>query len=136
MEKHKNRMKCLRNASLQFKQTAIIMATTTMALLLAGAALVIFEVVSFRANMARDLTVMADVMGDNCTASLAFNDTKSAEETLAALKDQPHIIAAFIFSKDGKVFARYGRANDGRSLSSPKLQKSGHYFKGNDLMLF
>src|SRR5438067_84414 len=118
----------LQNASLQFKQTAIIMATPTAALLLACIALVVFEVISFRKVMMRDLSIMADVIGNNCAASLDFNDAKSAEETLSALKSQSNIAGAFLFSQDGKVFAGYHRPNDGRTLVPPPFQLTGHYF--------
>jgi len=114
----------------------IIMLTTSIALLLVCAAFATYEVISFRRDMVRDLNIMAEVIGDNCAASIDFNDAKSATETLAGLKDQPHIMGAFIYTKAGKVFASYNRPNDVVALSPPTYQTSGYQFAGNRLMLF
>src|SRR5882724_6963069 len=123
------------NASIQRKQTVIIMLTTTVALLLACAAFATYEVISFRTTMLRDLGTMGQIIGDNCASAIDFNDAKSAEETLASLKDEPNIAGACVYSKDGKVIAQYKRANDGRTFEPPPYRTSGHYFGKQDLVL-
>jgi signal transduction histidine kinase/CheY-like chemotaxis protein len=57
--------------------------------------------------MVDDLSVLADVIGSNSTAALAFDDPNSAREALSALKAEPHVISACIFDKDGRPFATY-----------------------------
>lgn len=125
-----------KNASLKRKQVIIIMLTTTTALLLACLAFGAYEVITFRKDMLGDLKTLADVMGDNCAASIDFSDPKTADETLSALKAQSRIVAAFVYTKDGKVFASYDRPNDGRTIAAPSTVSSGHQFKDGDLMLF
>ena len=52
-------MKSFRNASIQRKQTLIILLTTSVALLLACVAFGTYEVLTFRKTMLRDLTTLA-----------------------------------------------------------------------------
>src|SRR5207248_1846947 len=105
-------------ASIQRKQTWIIMLICGVALLCACASFVTYEVNVFRKEMVHHLETLADIIGNNSTAALDFNDEKSAQETLAALKAERNIVAACIYTKDGRVFARYVRENS-RSASVP-----------------
>ena len=54
----------------------------------------------------RKLEVLAEVIGSNTQAAVAFRDIGSAEATLAALRAEEHIILAAIYDSTGKVFAR------------------------------
>ncbi|MDB6020144.1 MAG: Signal transduction histidine kinase CheA, partial [Pedosphaera sp.] len=45
-------------------------------------------------------------------------------------------MGAFIYTKDGKVFAGYERPNNGRALVPPPYQRSGHDFGRQELTLF
>ena len=75
-------MNLLRNASLQRKQMLVIIFTSCVALLLAGAAFVIYEIITFRTGLREHLATLAAVIGDNATGALEFNDTKVAAELL------------------------------------------------------
>ena len=75
-------------------------------LLLAGIALLISEVVTFRKAMTTNLVLMADVLGDNSTAALSFNDEPTARQTLASLHHDPHIVAATLFTLAGAQLCR------------------------------
>src|SRR5438309_8096812 len=120
-------MKFFEKASLKRKQMLIIMLTTTVALLPACAAFSSYEVITFRKEMARNLTTLGEIVGDNSAAALDYSDPKGAADTLAALKAEPNIIGACIFLKNGNVFAQYDRAKDGRTFTPPKFQRSGLY---------
>ena len=85
------------------------MLTTSVALLLTGVALVVYELVVYRSVMTRELMSLADVIGANSAAALTFNDPKAAEETLSALQKDSRITLAAIYTKEGKVFATYRR---------------------------
>src|SRR5438477_12492205 len=100
-------MKRFQNASIQRKQTSIIMLTCCAALLMACASFVGYELLTFRKEMTRNVTTLAEIIGNNSTAALDFNDNKAAEETLAALRAEPNIVAACLYTRSGQVFARY-----------------------------
>jgi hypothetical protein len=72
----------LRDASIQRKLTVIIMLTSSVALLLACGAFVTYDLITFRGELVRELSTLAEIIGTNSTAALAFNDKHSAEETL------------------------------------------------------
>src|SRR6476620_8915025 len=88
----------MRNLSIKWKLTIIIMAASTVALLLISAAFVTYEQITFRRTMTRDLTIIAQIIGDRSTAALDFNDQTEAKfELLAALTAKPHIVSACLY---------------------------------------
>ena len=91
------------------KLTLVILLTCTTVLLMACAALAAYELITFRRTMARDMTVLADVLSRNITSALAFQDESEASKTLLALNAEPQIIAACLYAKDGSRFAEYVR---------------------------
>jgi len=89
------------------KLTLIMGLAAGFALLLATSAMVVSECISARSTVSEELSSLADVVGWNSAAALAFNDAKAAEETLAALRTKPGIIAAYLYNRKGRVFAQY-----------------------------
>jgi len=66
-----------------------------------------YEFYTFRKATKEKLATIAKLISVNSTAALAFKDAENAEETLAALKAEAHIVAACLYDEDGKVFAFY-----------------------------
>ncbi len=120
-------MVAFRNLSIARKLTLIIMVTSSAALLVASFALGIYDSVSFRRDRAEALWLRARIMASNSTAAMTFDDPKTAEEVLAALKADHHIISACIFTADGRRFAKY--LSDGADESAlPALPEPQGYF--------
>jgi len=94
-----------RNASVRETLRAMMMATTLSALLLACVAFVGCDLLTARTALERDLTTLADVIGSNSAAALMFGDRDSAAQILEALRARPSLVAARIYSADGKPFA-------------------------------
>src|SRR5678816_1069461 len=101
----------LKRLSIRQKQMLIIMATSSVALLLAGVAFVVYEVISFRGAMTANLSTLASVIGNNSTAALKFQEPATAKELLSTLEQEKHIVAACVYDKDGDVFASYLRGD-------------------------
>src|SRR5687768_8593974 len=99
----------LRAFSIRAKLVAIVMLTTIPALLMAGLSLGVFEVVSVRRTIGRELRTMADIVGTNSTAALAFRAPSAAEEVLAALVSQPEVLSACLYDDQQARFASYPR---------------------------
>ncbi len=102
-------MQALRDLSIRRKLTLIMMLTSVVALMLACGAFLSYELVTFRKAMARDLSILADVIGANSTAALAFNDPNAARDALSALKAQRHVVSACVYGKLSQPFASYLR---------------------------
>jgi signal transduction histidine kinase len=99
----------LQQYSLKRKLLVIMTLASVAGLLLASFAFVAYELVVFRRGMVRDLSVLADIVGANSTAALAFNDARAAGDTLSALRAEPNIVSARIYAKEGGLFATYQR---------------------------
>ncbi|HZU41380.1 MAG TPA: response regulator [Terriglobales bacterium] len=125
----------LRNCSIRRKLILIIMATSSTVLLLASAALVSYDLLTFRAAMIRDVATLADVIGGNCTAALAFRDPQAAEDVLSALRAEPNVTAAAIYTRDKELFAHYQRDNP-NNFHAPTLLPDANYFAGGKLEEF
>src|SRR2546422_4898850 len=81
-------MRAFRDLSIRRKLTLIIMLTSSVALLLACAAFVSYDLYTFRQAKVHDLTTLAEIIGSNSTAALTFGDSNSAKEILGALRDR------------------------------------------------
>ena len=129
-------MRKFRDLSINRKLTLIIMVTNSAALLLACAVFVIYDQITFRGAMVRDLSIIAEIIGNNSAAALIFSDEEAAEDTLSAINVEPHIVSCYIYSTDGEVLARYIRNNVKEELLPPKPQEDSYRFEGNNLSLF
>ena len=130
------RLRTFRDVSIKHKLTLIIMLTSSVALLLAGAAFGTYELIMFRRAMTSHLLTLAEIIGANSTAALAFNDQSAARETLTALSAEPHIVSTTIYARDGRAFAKYFRADMSQDLSPPTPQEDGYHFGQDHLVLF
>lgn len=99
----------IRDLSLTRKLTAIGVAAASVSVVLAGVVLLAFDVSSELKDQLRDSTTMADIVGFNSAAAVTFADPKAANEVLAALRLNPHVIAAEIRLPDGGILARFDR---------------------------
>jgi PAS domain S-box-containing protein len=126
----------IRNSSIQSKLTLVIVCTSLAGLSLACLSFDFFERARFRASMTSELSAIADTLGANSAASLAFNDRKSAEGMLSALRAEGHIVAASLYDSHGQVFAQYRRPGIGPEFSMPADREDGARFGKNSLTLY
>lgn len=97
----------LRNSPLARRLSWMNLFVSGSALLLASLAFLIYDQITFRENLVRNLSAQAQIVGANSISALTFNDPQSAEITLSALNSFPEILSAGIYAADGHVFARY-----------------------------
>jgi signal transduction histidine kinase/CheY-like chemotaxis protein len=126
----------LQNLSIKRKLMLITMLTSSIALVLFSASFLVYDLISFRHFLSQDLTTQAEIIGYNSAAAMAFKDESAATVTLSALKAKEDIMAAVLYSPDGKIFAQYVRAN----IAEPSLptlpQGKGSRFQGSYLEVF
>ncbi len=104
----------LRFTSLRSKLIAIVMATTCVALLVAGGAMAFFEADSRRKALGKEMTTIAAILGENSTAALTFDNAGDAARVLAALASQTDVLSGCLYGSDGALFAGYRRADYAR----------------------
>ncbi len=95
--------------SISGKLTWMNILVSGAALLLACAAFIAFDMITFRQAMLRNLSTQAQIIGSNSVSALLFNDPQSAENTLLALKAAPNILSAQVYLPDGRPFASFSR---------------------------
>jgi PAS domain S-box-containing protein len=125
-------MRNFRDIPIRHKLVISAMAITTLALVLAGIGVVGADAILFRGYLQRDLSALVRIIGDNSTAALAFNDPRSATETLGALRARPHVVSACISRPDGTMLARYARPNASPGCPPPRAQDDVR-FAGRDV---
>ncbi len=108
----------------------ITMATTSAALLLAAVGIVIFDAALFRRSLIFDLSALSRIIADNSTAALAFDDPRTASETLAALRARPHLVTACIYRADSSILARYARQEAASTCPPPGAQDGTQFSIG------
>ncbi|MGH8023338.1 MAG: GAF domain-containing protein, partial [Limisphaerales bacterium] len=88
------------------------MIASTVALLLVSGGFVAYELATFRQTMKSDLLTLAQIIGDQSTAALAFQDKEAGDEIAQALRHKNHITAAALYEQpSGKLLSVYVRTN-------------------------
>ena len=128
-------MPAFRQTTIKRKLIALIMLTSSVALLVAFAFMIASDYLSFRSRMVRDLRTLAAVVGTNGSSALDFDDEEFATKTLAALAATPNITTAAIYTKDGRVLAEYLRDNQSES-PPPQPGPERYLFNHGYLTLF
>ncbi|MGE0084627.1 MAG: ATP-binding protein [Desulfococcaceae bacterium] len=129
----------MRGIKLTIKQKVILITliTSGITLLLASLAFVSKEMVTFRENLVKDLSSLANVVGMNSEGALVFDDRYTAERHLSAFRANPGIVYACIYRQDGNVFAVYVSPDaEKRHLEPPPLRETSHSFDSEYLYLF
>jgi signal transduction histidine kinase/ActR/RegA family two-component response regulator len=125
-----------RKVSVKQKLRAIIMLTVAAALLLACGALLSEEVARTRASIKRHMELLAQGIGINSTAALSFDDATSLRELLQGLQAQPAIVAACLYSADGRAFATYVRPDMKGAFTPPRPRRDESSFSSGRLRVF
>jgi signal transduction histidine kinase len=121
-------------APIHQKLMLIALLTTGGALLLAGTAVIYFNVVRFKEEMKRDLASFADVFAGSSTAALTFGDPKTATEILRSVSPRTSIVAIALYDDKGNLFAQWGRDPSVRFPPAPETD--GSHFADGALVAF
>jgi PAS domain S-box-containing protein len=124
--------------SISKKLTLINMLVSAVALLLASGGFCAYDLYSFRTALVRNVSIQAQIIGDNTISALLFNDPHSAEKTLSALRANPNLMYAQIYTRDGQSFAGYWRDGEGNTGALPIIpegQIQSYWFADGQLGL-
>jgi signal transduction histidine kinase/DNA-binding NarL/FixJ family response regulator len=127
----------LQNLSIKRKLMLITMLTSSAALVLSSVSFLIYDLASFRRQLTQDLMTEAQIVSFNSAAAMAFKDESAASATLSALTAKEDIVAAGLYSPEGKLFARYLRMGQALPASLPThWQQSSYRFETGYLQVF
>lgn len=100
-------MRLLKNYSIKWRLTFIILMVSFVSVLITTMAISIIGVFSMRSNLMRDMDITASIVGDRNTAALMFRDDQQAVANLNVFSVNPAIVQACLYSGKGELFARY-----------------------------
>ena len=86
-------------------------AAGIMALLLLaiGLAVIFQNEANYREQKLRETTIQADILAASVAAALDFGDSAAAQESVDALRVNPQVDAAGVYTSEGRLFAGYER---------------------------
>ena len=89
------------------KLTLIMLLTSSAVLILASAAFVAYDQITFRRALRQDLSTLAASIAESAAAAVEFDRADEAKKTLSALKFKEQVIAGAIYTLDHTLFASY-----------------------------
>jgi signal transduction histidine kinase/DNA-binding response OmpR family regulator len=131
-------MRNFTNASIARRLTWMNLLVSAAALVLACAAFIGYDLITFRQTMVRNLSTQAQIIGSNSASALLFNDPQAAETTLSALKAAPNILSGVIYMPDSQPLATYSRNRNDLIPPPPSLaegQIETHVLGGQQIVL-
>lgn len=95
--------------SITRKLAKILQMMAVLTLLMATLTHAIREYKALQDTIGLKLTMTADMIGQNSSVALIFDDKKTALEVLTALRHDPDIISGVILNDKGEIFASYSK---------------------------
>lgn len=86
---------------------SVILISCAIVVLLICTAYIIFEYYAFKRALRSQVYTLSLVTATNSSGALAFDYPKDAIDILNSLQIDPRIVAACLYDKDGKLFAKY-----------------------------
>ena len=126
-------MKFFEKLTIKNKLIVIIIFITAFTLLLGFITIGIIDIINFRNDMARNMVMIARVIGENSASALIFEDRISAQETLSSLETIPNIEYANLYTNEGILFASYNRIDSDETR--PILNEGEPEYKNGKLYI-
>src|SRR5688572_2418407 len=119
-----------RQTSIQRKLTSAIMGTTVTVLLLTVIGFVSYELVTFNRWMENYVGTLGQIIADNSTAALQFDNPTDARQTLSTVSIERHVVAAALYDTNGALFARWPPDAPSKEVPQRPEEDGFHYEKG------
>jgi two-component system, sensor histidine kinase and response regulator len=117
--------KLISGASLRQKLLMLTMLTSGIGIFLGCAVFFLYDSYEARARKVEELKSVADMVGTNSAAALAFDDPLSGTKLLGALVTRRNVRTGVLYRKDGRFFATYTRGDWNGRLRLPESAVEG-----------
>ncbi len=98
-----------RDISIKYKIIFVIITVTLMSQIIAAYIYMQYDKKDFKENALKNLDMLSEIISNNSTAALLFNDSTQARYILQSIKAVPFIKLACIYDKKKHPFANYRR---------------------------
>ena len=122
--------------SVRRKVILLVLAATASALALSAIGLVIYDLRTYEQQWTNDLNTQAEVLARASAPALAFNDRQTATGDLSVMKVRPRVLAAAIYTRDGRLFATYAKPGFDALAFPEKPEADGYRIEGDQLLIF
>jgi PAS domain S-box-containing protein len=119
-----------RQTSIQRKLTSAIMGTTVTVLLMTVIGFVSYELLTFNRWMENYVGTVGQIIANNSTAALQFDNPMDARATLSTLSIERHIVATALYDTNGALFARWPADAPPEEVPQRPEADGFHYEKG------
>ncbi len=102
--------------------------------LVAITSFVAFQVVNFRTNFERDTSTLAEIIANNSTAAMSFQDEAAAAEIVNSLRAKPTVVCASLVLPNGSLFVSY--ASNARQEALTEFPPPGKFLYVGGQLLF
>ena len=107
--------------SFAHKMTSASLLASGIGLAILVVTLLAFDSLSSQRLLQNRISTLADIVGQNSTAALNFNDKPAAVEVLQALQAEPPVVYACLYDATGQLFASFQRSS--RESNCPSATK-------------
>jgi PAS domain S-box-containing protein len=113
----------------------VVLLTTVLALMVAGAGLLITDLRDSRRAWADDASTEAGILALSVAPALSFDDRAAASRGLSALQAKPSIVVAALYTPQGDLYTYYARVEDVRAPERMPELSAGVYTSGERVEL-
>jgi two-component system, sensor histidine kinase and response regulator len=121
-----------KRASIQRKLTWLMVATSFVGLITVLAAYIAYDLRNFRARLAQEMAVLAQIVGSNHAQSLGSPRTEAVE--LDVLQFRDCILAAAVYTVDGDLHAEYLGATTPEDIGIPADEAQGQRVSADEVV--
>jgi len=129
-------MAALRDMPIRAKLRAIVLLIGGVAIAGACAVLVTHQWVSARNGMSHRLGIIADIVGDQNTAALEFDQPTQSANILRSLRAERQVMFAVIYTKEGRLFSSFVRDGVDPSLVRAQPGADGRLFENGEVVVY
>src|SRR5882757_5271982 len=98
--------------SVRGKMMRIVVTTTAIALLAAGAGMLSHDLSVYRDSWVADLDTQASILATSTASALVSGDRSVADRNVAALQERPTVLVTALYTANGKLYASFVRAGE------------------------
>jgi signal transduction histidine kinase/ActR/RegA family two-component response regulator len=98
--------------SVRAKMMRIVVTTTAIALLAAGAGMLTHDLSVYRDSWVADLDTQASILATSTASALISGDRNVAERNVNALQARPTVLVAALYGANGRLYANFARPGE------------------------
>ena len=124
-----------KDLSIRTKITILVMVISFIAIIIASVIFAHYDKQQFNRQMLSNLTILADIVGDNNTANIMFNYPEEAQTVLQTLSVDNNICVARIYDNSNNIFAEYTKSAQFNNTNLDFISSTDTFAFTNDALL-